>query len=72
MTQLILASQSPRRKTLLQKLGIPFEIQPARINEYSLTTDPTILVKELSLSKAKNIAMNPSPSIYRCLPSVCR
>ena len=63
MTQLILASQSPRRKALLQKLGIPFEIQPARINEYSLTTDPIILVKELSLSKAKDIAMNYSNAV---------
>ncbi|MBK97724.1 MAG: septum formation protein Maf [Balneola sp.] len=63
MTQLILASQSPRRKALLQKLGIPFEIQPSTINEYSLTTDPTNLVKELSLAKAKDVAMNCSDAI---------
>lgn len=58
MTQLILASQSPRRKALLQQLGIPFEIQPSSINEHSLTRDPLSLVRELSLSKANDIASN--------------
>tara|TARA_B100000963_G_scaffold150748_1_gene131415 strand:+ start:1235 stop:1846 length:612 start_codon:yes stop_codon:yes gene_type:complete len=63
MTQLILASQSPRRKALLQKLGIPFVIQPTTIKEYSLTTVPTSLVKELSLAKAKDIATNYSNAV---------
>ena len=29
----ILASESPRRKELFSKLGIPFEVQPAKIEE---------------------------------------
>ncbi|MCK4578536.1 MAG: septum formation protein Maf [Candidatus Marinimicrobia bacterium] len=31
--RLILASQSPRRTSLLQRLGIPFDVQPAEIEE---------------------------------------
>ena len=46
MTQLILASQSPRRKALLQQLGIPFEIQPSGVDEYTSTSDPLTLVRE--------------------------
>ena len=107
MTQLILASE-PSSKALLQMLGITQFNQPKLMN--TRLPDPTILVKELSLSKAKDIAMNyhavvigadtiavhnntisvenlpvnkkqsdfspiewnPSPSIYRGLPSVCR
>lgn len=63
MTQLILASQSPRRKALLQQLGIPFEIQPSSVDEYSSTSNPLTLVRELSLAKAKDIAINYSNAV---------
>lgn len=63
MTQLILASQSPRRKALLQQLGIPFEIQPSGVDEYTSTSDPLTLVRELSLAKAKDIASNYSNAV---------
>ncbi len=63
MTQLILASQSPRRKALLQQLGIPFEIQPSKVDEYTLTSNPLTLVEELSLAKAKDIAIKYSNAV---------
>ena len=63
MTQLILASQSPRRKALLQQLGIPFEIQPSKVDEYTSTSDPLTLVRELSLAKAKDTASNYSNAV---------
>lgn len=54
---LILASSSPRRKELLQTLGLPFIIQSSDVDE---TTDPGMqpqeIVEELALRKARKIA----------------
>ena len=41
MRKLILASQSPRRKELLEKCGIPFETEPADIDE-TLSAEGTL------------------------------
>ena len=57
MKKLILASGSPRRKVLLAKLGIPFIIDPANIDEASFTQpDPNKLVIQLATAKAMAIA----------------
>lgn len=53
--QLILASQSPRRKDLLSQFEINFQIQPANINEEIPFESPSALVKELAHLKAKAI-----------------
>lgn len=56
MKQLILASQSPRRKEILEKCNIPFQCIPADIDE-TLQKDVSLYkaVKELSFSKANAI-----------------
>lgn len=57
MEQLILASSSPRRKMLLEQIGIKFEIIPSSIDEdnYGGFTDCAELVKKLSDAKACNV-----------------
>ena len=54
--KLILASASPRRKELLGKIGMEFEILPAKGEEKITKTLPWEVVSELSLQKAKEIA----------------
>ena len=56
--KIILASSSPRRKELLQKLIHNFDIIPSNFNEDLLKnqiTDPEKLVKELSSIKAYDV-----------------
>lgn len=54
--KLILASASPRRKELLGKIGMEFEILPAKGEEKITKTLPWEVVSELSQQKAKEIA----------------
>lgn len=57
MKTIILASASPRRKELLEKLGLKFKVEPSNSEEhvrYELA--PHELAKALSLEKAKAIA----------------
>lgn len=53
MKQLILASKSPRRKELLEKCGVPFEIDAAEIDE-TLKSDCSLTdaIMDLSVRKA--------------------
>ena len=53
--KLILASQSPRRKEILQNLGLEFEIVTADTDESSEITDPYALVEELSRRKGEAV-----------------
>lgn len=54
MSKLILASSSPYRKTLLQRLGLPFETLVPRIDESQLDNEtPAQLVKRLAILKAQ-------------------
>lgn len=53
--QLILASQSPRRREILETLGMEFSILVADVDESSEITDPTRLVEELSLRKGRAV-----------------
>jgi septum formation protein len=55
--RLILASASPARRELLQNLGVPFEIQPANIDEPETGfRDPRTMVQTVSWLKAAAIA----------------
>jgi septum formation protein len=57
MRQIVLASESPRRKLLLESIGIKFRTHPSNIDEESITvTDPYVLTKELSQLKAAEVA----------------
>lgn len=56
-TQFILASQSPRRRELLQLLGFPFQVMVADVDEDSITTpDPTRNVVQTAQLKSDKIA----------------
>ena len=50
--KIILASNSPRRKELLQQVGIDFEVQAANVEEVTDKTKPDEVVMDLSLLKA--------------------
>lgn len=58
MKKLILASQSPRRKQLLEQIGLEFEVCPSDIDE---VLDPTLSPREQveSLSRQKAMAVAP-------------
>ncbi|MAE46203.1 MAG: septum formation protein Maf [Planctomycetes bacterium] len=56
---LILASTSPARHALLERLGLPFSLQPAGIDEAPMQAaaeDPLRLAQELALAKARAAA----------------
>ncbi len=62
--KIILASQSPRRKELLEQACIDFDIIPSNIDEANIKEDnPEKLVKTLSYLKAMDIAQK-HPDIW--------
>ena len=54
--RIILASASPRRKELLDQIGIDVEVLASQVEEVYSSTKPEDIVKELSLLKALDIA----------------
>jgi septum formation protein len=59
MKTIILASASLRRKELLGKIGLKFEVEPSHYEEdISSKLEPHELAKSLSLEKAKVVAKN--------------
>lgn len=55
--KLILASQSPRRKALLQKTGFSFEVTPSQVDEnIPVKTTPDDFVKQLAQAKAEDVS----------------
>jgi septum formation protein len=55
--RLILASTSPRRRTLLVSLGIPFEVRPSGVEERLLAgVPPAELATALARAKARDVA----------------
>ncbi len=57
MHSLILASTSPRRKELLEKLGIPFQVVPSPYEEdHTITLSPHDFAQHLALEKARAVA----------------
>ncbi|MFV9510875.1 Maf family protein [Tepidibacillus sp. LV47] len=54
---IILASSSPRRKELLELVGIPFRIHASHVSEkVSIDLTPSQVVEELALRKAKDVS----------------
>lgn len=53
--KIILASGSPRRKELLEKFGIEFDVMPSSIDEVITREIPWEIVMELSTQKARDI-----------------
>lgn len=59
MNQIILASQSPRRRSLLSQINLRFIIHPSALEEkFDLESAPTDIVKNLATQKARDVAQN--------------
>ena len=56
MKKLILASNSPRRRELLEQIGVEFEVIPSNAEEKVTKQEPSEVVEELSRQKAEDIA----------------
>ncbi len=56
--EIILASASPRRKELLEQIGLKFRIEPSSAEENIEIDDPVLLVSELSKIKAYDVWQN--------------
>lgn len=57
VTPIVLASASPRRKDLLQSLGLAFQIEPAEVDEHwEGKPDPRVFAETLARRKAKFVA----------------
>jgi len=56
MKKLVLASGSPRRREILEQMGLCFTVCPSHGEEVVTCTDPEEVVKELSLQKAREVA----------------
>lgn len=63
MKNIILASASPRRRELLQKLNLPFEVRVSDVEEVITKTAPAEIVEELSLQKALAVARTESDAL---------
>lgn len=55
-TRIILASASPRRRELLEQVGVRFEVMPAVGGETIRETEPERIVMQLSFDKAAEVA----------------
>lgn len=58
MYRFILASASPRRKELLNQVGMQFEIIKSDVEEFITSTAPEQVVMELSRQKAEDVYHN--------------
>ena len=58
MPHVVLASQSPRRKDLLEQIGIFADIVPSEVTEFTLETEPAAVVEDLSSQKANGTLLN--------------
>ena len=66
MSRFILASASPRRKELLENIGMDFEIVVSQADESSIDRNipPEMLVKELAMLKAAETAKHIKDDAY--------
>lgn len=55
MKKIILASASPRRKELLEQIGLEFTVMPSDVEENPASTLPQDVVIELSKEKARDV-----------------
>ena len=62
LPRVILASASPRRRELLQLLGVEFEVMASGIHEQQLPDeDPSVFVARLAREKAEDVARRVAP-----------
>ncbi len=55
-TDIILASSSPRRRELLEQIGVRPVVRPSRVEEHVTSRIPREVVEELSRQKAEDVA----------------
>lgn len=55
-SRIILASASPRRRELLEQVGLSFEVMPSKGKETIRETEPDRIVMQLSADKAAEVA----------------
>ncbi|WP_343210388.1 Maf family protein [Anaerolentibacter hominis] len=63
MRRIILASASPRRREILERMGIAFEIMPSTREEVITEKEPCEAVRRLALQKAEDIAEKTSGDV---------
>ncbi|TAH66913.1 MAG: septum formation protein Maf [Anaerolineaceae bacterium] len=56
MYRIILASESPRRKEIMNQMNIPFDTMPANVTEETIGNNPEDMVKALARLKAHDVA----------------
>ena len=54
--RILLASASPRRRELLEQIGLPFEVVVSHFEEIITETEPGKVVEQLSAQKAEAVA----------------
>ena len=54
--QIVLASASPRRRELMEQIGIHPEIIPSQVEEVVTSSNPEQVVMELAGQKAREVA----------------
>lgn len=54
--RILLASASPRRRELLEQIGLPFEVVVSHVEEIITETEPGKVVEQLSAQKAEAVA----------------
>lgn len=54
-TKIVLASASPRRRMLLEQIGLAFEVRVSHVDEKVTTAEPGLVVEELSRQKAEAV-----------------
>jgi septum formation protein len=60
--RVILASASPRRRELLQLLGVEFEVRPSAVEESQLPGEPAeVFIARLAREKAEDVARRFAP-----------
>ena len=63
MQNIILASASPRRRELLETVGIPFSVCPSKGEEQIRGSSPAEVVEELSEQKAREVFIRTSGEV---------
>ena len=70
--QLILASQSPRRASLLDSINVRFRIQPADIDESVQVDEPVVdYVRRMAREKAESLGAQDAPVLAADTTVVC-